>query len=537
MAVSLAFVAPSGAVLIADPGNHCIRQMTPDRTVSTFAGSIGTGGTTDGLTNIARFNAPSQIVLAPSGNFYVGDTYGIRQISPDGHVTTVAGLVLSAGDTNAVGTLARFRGITGLTVDSSGVLYASCVNNTIRKITSDFSVTTFAGRVSPNAAHGADGVGEAARFYWPQGLKATPWGDIYLADRGDHTIRKIAQDGTVITIAGKAPVAGNANGVGVNARFNSPGDVAVDASTNVYVADSQNFVIRKITPDGTVSTFAGVMGSSGNVNGALLSSKFANPTGLAFAPDGTLVVADGSANLRRIDLVAKTVSAIPGSVPSAMMVAMDSNGAIYASCSDNRIRKVDTANVVSIFAGSGSAGSTDGVGTAAKFNFPWGIAIDPVGNVFVADTANHIIRKITPNGAVSTFAGRALVNGDTEGVGLNARFDSPWGLAFDPQGNMYVSNYAIALGAYTIEKGTRAPLKIDSEIAGGLPRLHLRYDDGTPPNDLSKLEVQRRGSLPTTTDSAWESITTGFSSSGGNVYWDDADGTLAASEFYRILEH
>jgi|GEM_PF-1889270 len=530
-------ITPSGTLLIADSGNHCIRQMTPDRTVKTFAGLIGSTGTTDGLTNIARFTAPSQMVFAPSGNLFVADSFGLRQITPDGHVTTVAGAVASAGDTNATGTLARFRSITGMAVDSTGTLFVACGNNTIRRVGTDFSVTTYAGRISPTVAAGADGQGEGARFYWPQGLKATAWGDVYLADRGDHTIRKIAQDGTVTTIAGKAPLSGSVNGVGSVARFNGPGDLAVDSSTNIYVADTFNYVIRKVTPDGTVSTFAGKVATSGNVNGALLTARFVNPTGLAFAPDGTLVVADGPGNLRRIDLIAGTVSAIPGSLSSPQMVAVAPDGTIFASCSDNRIRKVDTANVLSTFAGSGFAGFADGVGTAAKFNFPWGLAVDVGGNVFVADTANHVIRKIRPDGTVSTFAGRSLVNGDADGVGSNARFDSPWGLAFDLGGNMYVSNYAIALGAYTVKKATRAPLQIDATIAAGLPRLRLRYGDGTPPTELSKVEIQRRLSLPTAGDSIWGSTVTGVFSSGGSVYWEDSNGAGADSQFYRVVEH
>ncbi len=307
-------VSSSGVLFVADSGNYAIRQVNPDGSVETFAGKMGLSGTVDGLTNVALFKSPVALAITPSGNLYVGDNYSIREINKEGQVTTVAGLPGTPGIQDGPGTSARFPVIIALASDSAGGLFVACWNNTLRKVGTDYNVTTYAGHVppAPFSASG-DGVGESAQFYWPQGLKVNAGGDVFLADRGTHTIRKITQDRTVTTIAGKYGIIGSVNGVGTNALFNGPGDLAVDANTNVYVADTLNYTIRKITPDGTVSTLAGKARTSGNVNGSLLAARFSYPTGIAIAPDGTLVVADNGANLRRIDLVAGTVAAFPDS--------------------------------------------------------------------------------------------------------------------------------------------------------------------------------------------------------------------------------
>jgi sugar lactone lactonase YvrE len=267
-------------------------------------------------------------------------------------------------------------------------------------------VITFAGVAG---GHGStDGIGSEARFWAPFGIAADAAGNIYVADTANNTIRKMTQAGVVSTLAGLAGVAGSSDGFGSSARFRNPWGVAVDGMGNVFVADMSNDAIRKITPDGMVSTVAGQVGVSGNVDGAGAGAQFNHP----FA------------------------------------VAVDSADNLYVSDSaNNTIRKITPGGVVSTFAGlPGSTGSTDRVDNNARFSDPQGLAVDGAGNLYVADTGNHTIRKIAPRGKVTTLAGLAGTSGTTDGNSKEARFNSSGGLAVDQSGNIYVadtSNHAV----------------------------------------------------------------------------------------------
>ena len=244
----------------------------------------------------------------------------------------------------------------------------------------------------------SDGTGTTAQFSFPTGIARDAAGNIFVADRDNHRIRKITPGGMVTTIAGSG-AAGYANGTGTAAQFNQPYSITVDASGNLFVADRINHAIRKITPAGVVTTVAG-NGTPGNANGTGTAAQFNEPLG---------IVVDGSGNLFVADYI------------------------------NNLIRKVTAAGVVTTFAGDGSASYLDGTGTAAAFNGPLGLAIDAANNIYVSDYRNHRIRKITPAAVVTTIAGTG-VPGLNDGAAAQAQFYNPAGLVVDALGNLYIGD-------------------------------------------------------------------------------------------------
>ena len=256
-------------------------------------------------------------------------------------------------------------------------------------------VTTFAGS---GVAGYADGSGNVAQFYHPGGLAVDSSGTVYVADSANQRIRKITSAGIVTTLAGSG-VAGNADGTGSAAQFYYPNGVAVDSSGTVYVADYTNNRIRKITAAGVVTTLAG-SGVAGYADGIGSAAQFTNPAGMAIDSSGTLYVADTN---------------------------------------NHRIRKITAAGVVTTLAGSGVAGNADGIGTAAQFNGPFAVIVDSSGTLYVADTNNQRIRKVTSAGAVTTLAGSGIAS-FADGTGSAAMFNYPMGIAVDASGTLYVGD-------------------------------------------------------------------------------------------------
>jgi tetratricopeptide (TPR) repeat protein/sugar lactone lactonase YvrE len=296
---------------------------------------------------------------------------------------------------------ARFWAPSGVAVDVKRNVYvADTTNNTIRKITPDGVVTTLAG--SPGQRGSRDGTGSAAQFFDPSGVALDGSGNLYVADSGNNTIRKITPNGTVTTLAGTAGQRGSTDGTGGAASFNVPGDLAVDGNGNLYVTDKNNFIIRKITSAGAVTTLAGSSGTTGSNDGMGSAARFLSPSGVAVDGSGNLYVADSGNSI---------------------------------------IRKITPDGAVTTLAGSAHKyGSSDGVGSQAQFFMPSGVAVDGNGNVYVADTTNKTIRKITPDGVVTTVAGSARHRGSSDGTGSQAQFFAPCGVAVDGSGNLYVAD-------------------------------------------------------------------------------------------------
>ena len=448
-----------GNVYVADAGNHAIRKVTPAGVVTTLAGQALTSGSSDGVGKDARFYFPTGVAVDGSGNVYVADQNNntIRKVTPGGVVTTLAGLAAGGpGSNDGTGSAAQFDTPTSVAVDGSGNVYvADTDNQTIRKVTPAGVVTTLAGQ--PGSFGSSDGTGSAAQFSFPCGVAVDSSGNVYVADQYNYSIRKVTPSGVVSTLAGNPAIQGSSDGTGSAARFDQPFGVAVDSSGNVYVADSANHTIRKVTPAGGVTTLAGLAGNAGSSNGTGSTARFYSPTGVAVDGSSNVYVADTNNHTIRKVTPAGGVTTLAGLAGNAGSsngtgsaarfnnptgVAVDGSGNVYVEDQGNQIiRKVTAAGVVTTLAGlTGSSGSSDGTGTAARFNNPTGVAVDSSGNLYVADTNNSTIRKVTSGGVVSTVAGMAGINGNTKGTGGTARFNFPMGVAVDSSGIIYVAD-------------------------------------------------------------------------------------------------
>ncbi len=330
-------------------GGKCVSGMAV--WVTTFAGS-GYNGALNGPKALAQFKGPTGMAFNKKGELFIADFYGnrIRKVDNDGQVTTFAGSG-SYNFADGVGTKAHFRYPADATVDGAGNVWVTDSNShIIRRISTLGKVIKIAGYVSGSGTN--DGYGGSARFSTPWGIVAAPDGSVYVAGRSSHRIRRVSPTGAVNTVAGSSP--GYVNGAGSQARFNQPTGIDIDRKGNLFVADYENHVIRKITPAGLVSTVAG-NGKPGFKNATGTAAQFYRPNGLVLGPKGTILV----------------------------------SGYIY-----RRIRRISAGGAVTTFAGSGGQGSADGQWNYATFDRPIGLAIDPLGAVYVADQPARRIRRI-----------------------------------------------------------------------------------------------------------------------------------------------
>jgi sugar lactone lactonase YvrE len=321
--------------------------------VTTIAGS-GTAGFTNGDSLNAEFDAPTGIVLDAQGNIYVTDRNNncVRLINTLGVVSTLAGNG-EPGYLNGTGAAAEFHSPdVGICVDSNlNVFLSDQVNCAIREINSMDVVTTLAGNGIPGLVNG---IGPNAEFNYPRGITIDGEGNLYVGDEYNNCIRKVTSTGSVTVLAGNG-TAGYVDGAASTAEFNNIAGVALDGQGNLYVADDGNNRIRIVTTSGNVYTVAG-NGISGFADGTALNAEFGDARGLAVDTQGNIYVGDYS---------------------------------------NNAIRKITTSGMVSTIAGNGTAGHIDGKGTSAEFNYPIGVTIDSNGNLYVADSGNNRIRKIT----------------------------------------------------------------------------------------------------------------------------------------------
>lgn len=340
-------------------------------------------------------------------------------------VDTFAGVTGVPGSSDGSADQARFARPEGLAITASGVLYvADTQNHTIRRVDPDGTTTTLAGY--PGVAGHLDGAGTDARFNAPIALAVGPDGFIYVSDAGSHIVRRMSPDGAVTTLAGYPTLPGSADGQGLGARFNSPGGIAVDTRGLVFVVDRGNRTLRTVTPDGVVSTFVGAVGQPAIVDGPASTARLSDPGNLAI---------DGLGNLYFAELWGQVV------------------------------RRVTPWGYVTTLAGSAyKSGTADGTGPQARFYFPLGVAVDRAGGVYVADGDNDTIRHVTPAGVVTTIAGQPRVRGTTDGPASTATFRNPSDVVVDAGGTVFVAD----TGNSSIRRvAGRSPLQFTRYLAEG----------------------------------------------------------------------
>lgn len=385
------------------------------------AGSVN--GNTVVTVVAASGNITNSIVILVSGSATVSaGTSGASTITPPAADSSAAaapapGIYLIAGNdfgpgmANGIGTAARFDTPSGIARNGQGNLYvADRYNGVVRKIDPQGNVTTFAGM--PGERGYVDAQGANARFSVVSGIAVDGAGNVYVDDYGNALIRKITPDGRVSTLAGHAGMSGHSDGQGSDALFGgNPSALAVDGGGNVYVAET--LYVRKIAPNGMVTTLAGPGTGAG----------FADLNGIAVDNAGNVYVVDGGWLL--------TNKFAPS--PTFHTTAL--------------IRKISPSGVVSTVAGAESSGAfgaalgfADGAGTTARFRYPEGLTIDRAGNLYVADRGNQAIRKITPEGTVTTIAGTPGQGGSRDGPVNDARFTAPSAIAVDAQGVLYITD-------------------------------------------------------------------------------------------------
>jgi gliding motility-associated-like protein len=549
-----------GNLYVGDGKNNLVRKITPAGVVSTLAGS-GSAGNADGISTAASFNNPSGLATDALGNVYVADYFNnvIRKITPTGVVTTLTGTG-TAGKNDGALNVATFRGPFNLAFDADGnIIVTETGNYLVRKVTltgytidqtlpaglsfdatsgiisgtptvaspaTNYTITAYnAGGnsativrltindvappvaavvprpvisyptpqsyyvnfqiapLAPNTSAGGavpasiystvitfagtgiagstDASGGGATFNAPTGVAVDAANNIYVADGGSNAIRKITPAGDVTTFA-----------IG---SFSTPVSVAVDLLGNVYVADSIDGIIRKITPAGIVTAYAGLP-SHGYTDGSAATAQFGVVTGMITDAAGNLYLADKTNNTIRMITPAGIVSTLAGTLAPGKAdgtgitasfnqptgITIDAAGNLYvADFGNNLIRKVTQAGVVTTYAGTGEAGNTDSFTHLSSFNGPYSLTIDPTGNIYVADQNNYSIRRITYDGKVVIIAGNNTP-GAVDAVYTNARFGKPATLVFDHDGNLVLADETnnrirkIITTGYTVE-GAQIP--------------------------------------------------------------------------------
>jgi sugar lactone lactonase YvrE len=475
----------AGNLYVTDQLNNRIRMVTPAGVISTIAGTgiAGFGGDGGPATN-AQMNGPGGIAIDSAGNLFFSDSSSnrIRKVTPAGIISTVAGngSATSSGDGGSAlsAGLGPLTG-PGLAVDKSGYLYIPDTVSRVRKVTPSGTISTMAGSATA-AFKGDGGAAAAASLDTPTGVAVDSAGNLYISDSNNNRIRKVTAAGTISTIAGNGTAGYSGEGAAANAQLDSPIGVALDTAGNLYIADSENHRLRKVTVAGAISTVAGDgSGGYGGDGASATSALLSFPIGLALDSVGNVYISEYDNNRVRkvtpfglITTVAGAGSpgfsgddgpAIAAKLFKPYGLAVDSGGNLFIADSYNqRIRKVTPAGVISTFAGNGrNAFAGDGGQATQAQLYPFGIAVNSAGNLYIADWSNNRIRRVTPADVISTVAGSATQGFFGDGGPANvARLSGPYDVAVDGSGNLYIADY----GNNRIRKVT--PAGVISTVAG-----------------------------------------------------------------------
>jgi sugar lactone lactonase YvrE len=470
--VSGVWASGSGEILITDADNHCVRRILADGTIRTVAGVCGKSGYSgSGKPALeSLLNRPAVAVEDRQGNIYIADTGNsrIRKVTPEGVMTDYAGtgdFGLSGDEGPAAN--ARLGNPVSLWLDAAGNLYfADPAFNVVRKVWANGRISRVAGNGVPGVAD-TETYGPEARINLPYGITGDAEGNVYFCERGNHAIRKVAPDGTMRLVAGlRKPGFGGDGGKATDGLLNSPTGVALDRQGNLYISDTGNHVIRKVSPAGVITTVAGVRpGNTPNFGtfgdgGPALAAALNQPLLITLDRNGDLLIADsGNRRVRLLVLSspAPTLRTVAGrwqdigdGGPARAAglyrphgVAVDKAGNVFiADTGNNRIRKVSPEGMITTVAGDGEAGFRgDGQNAArAMLSAPWDLVFDAAGHLLFSDRDNFRVRRISPEGVIQTVAGSGEPS-DTPGA-LNIREAALWlplSLAVDPKGYAYVS--------------------------------------------------------------------------------------------------
>lgn len=563
---------PNGTMFIIDVYNYAIRKITPAGQVTTVAGD-GNRGYQDGPASSAKFGYMNGLALGKDGSLYISEQDAIRKIDSSGVVSTLYtvtrdnngvssfvpadvavdgnGIVytvahggatiyrLDSGKLTSLYPLPTRHGastgdfiLTGLQAAQDGTLYVSALlyedlstriwkmvpgqvpvalgegtmaldshdnvylvnSSSISKISRDGLVTSLAGSINEPAC--VEGTGATVRFSGPLGIAKDTTGNLYIADSENHRIRKISATGEVSTFAGS--VKGYANGIGPTAQFNRPTGIARDKFGDFYVTDTGNHVLRYVLRTSDVGLYAGTPGKAGYLTGIRSFAMMDGPTGIAINSSGDMYIADTGNGVIRIipALISTRLGALPeGDLGYSTSLFFDQTDTLYLN-SRQTIKTMSPTREFQLVAGDvGNDGWQDGRMEDARFNSPQGMAMDSRGMLYVADSFNGSIRMITPSGLVRTVAGDGL-GGFSDGRGWDATFSNPYGIVIDDQDRIYITD----TGNHTIR---RAVL----DLPPGIVFLDYPDDQAKAPGSAASFKVIVAGvSNPVY---AWERLRSG----------------------------
>ena len=440
----------SGNLYIADSGNRRVRRVDTAGTISTVAGNGGSGfGGDGGPAVMASLNHPAGVAVDGLGDLYIAESreHMIHRVDASGTITTVAGTGEPGfGGDGGPAVEAQFGGPVSVAVDSTGALYiADTLNRRIRRVDPGGTITTVAG-IGEIGYSGDGGLAVNAQLRYPTGVAVDNTGALYIADSENHRIRRVDVSGTLRTIAGTGESGYSGDGVlATGAWLHTPGRVAVDGAGNLYIADSGNHRIRRVDVSGTIRTIAGTgeRGYGGD-GGPAVEAQLGYPVSLAVDGSGALYIADsGNHRIRRVD-PAGDITTVAAGLHTPGGVAVDGSGSLYIADSGyHRIRRVDTSGTITTVAGTRERGYSGdgGLAVKAQLDYPGGVAVDEAGNLCIADTRNHRIRRVGPTGTITTVAGIGE-GSDSGGSGPadEAVLNRPQGVAVDRWGNLYIAD-------------------------------------------------------------------------------------------------
>ena len=458
----------SGNVFLADTANYRIRKIDSTGIITTIAGNGVDGVSPEGTIAVNASIGETYSVAEDSlGNIYFADSENnrIAKIDIHGLLTTVAGKAKSPGNSgdNGPATAAQLTYPLSVTVDpSNNIVIADTSNNVIRVVNTSGIIKTLAGTGKPGYS-GDNGPATSALIYQPWTVSADLNGNILFVDYDNDVIRRIDTKGVITTVAGNAKAGlGTDNVPATSSSLYYPFGVAAEAAGSFLIADFSNNTIRRVSTSGIITTIAGNGFKTISPNGGAASSAIlANPTNVAIDLNGNLLVADWNNQLlERVTLANGTIAAIAGigraaytadNVPATSAglnfpegITTDRSGNIYLSDTFNeRIRKIDANGIITTIAGVGQSGYQGDGGSALKANVsvPQGLRFDPAGNLVFADSNNHVVRSISPQGIITTIAGTGTAGYNRDGVAATqAQLNTPTDVSFDAAGNLYIAD-------------------------------------------------------------------------------------------------